>query len=245
MSNQVINLKYVRDVISLAGKIIDMVEADPVNDKIFVLNQKCEDTEQPKSCVAGSKAVAKLAALLREEQKSALINQVKGCGPYLKLISNFEPTDTDVFFLNSETDNRVKYEDVDIIHLKATSVESLLLNFDLPNCRAAYYSDCGTTTFYVSLHCLYSMLTGCYYLPSYLLDKNDFNNVYKKNCTDCIDISSHLFKSKEDKLFDRLQMRIEKYRERGYTCKYTTTSVVLPWIKNRFFYGEFAVAVLL
>ena len=241
MSN---NLENICDIIILAGKIIDTVEADEFNDKIFVLNRKSSNTEQPKSCIAGSKAVAKLLELLHEEQKRSLTNQVKGCGPHLKLIESFDPTDTDVFFLNSEIEDRVKYDNVDIVHLKATSIESLLLNFDLPNCRAAYYSDCENIVFYVSLHCIYSILTGYYHLPSYLQDKNNFNDVYKKNYNEGMDVSSIPLKTKGDKLFNRLQYRIEKYKDRGYTCKYVKTDLILPWIKNGFFYGEFTTAIL-
>ena len=229
------NLENVCDIISLAGKIIDTVEANEFNDKIFILNRKSSDIEQPKSCVAGSRAVVKLIELLHEEQKLSLINQVKGCGPHLKFIELFEPTDTNVFFLNSETEDRVKYDDVDIFHTKTTSIESLLLSFDLPNCRAAYYSHCENTVFYVSLHCIYSILTGYYHLPLYLQDKNDFNSAYKKNYTESMDISSVPLKTKADKLFNKLQCRIEKYKDRGYTCKYIKTDLLLPWIKDRFF----------
>lgn len=229
MSN---NLENVSDIISLAGQIIDAVEADQINDKVFVLNRKSDNIGQPKSCVAGSKAVCKLIELLHEEQKSSLINQVKGCGPYLKLIKNFEPTDINVFFLNSEVEDKVKYDGVDIIHLKATTVESLLLNFDLPNCRAAYYCDGENTIFYVSLHCIYSILTGHYYLPLYLQEKGEFSKIYKNNFFECMEASSLLINTKGDKLFNKLQSRIEKYKERGYTCRYIKTDIILPWIRK-------------
>lgn len=236
-------IKTVDDVIKFANDIIQKVEDKFTEDEVIVLNTNkmpTIDIFTQNSCVAGSKAVTLLTEELRTAQKIAFENAVTGCGPHLKLVEHFKSTDTDIFFLNSEKEDRVQYGNIDIIHLKAKTIDTLLLNFDLPNCRAAYIHYEDKIVYYVSLHCLYSMLTGCYFLPTYFRDRSEFFRLYEANIKNkCID-----YEHVENKLFNRLRSRIEKYEERGYTCRYVKTNHIEPWMINGFLYGEFTKAAI-
>ena len=48
-------------------------------------------------------------------------------------------------------------------------------------------------------------------------------------------------KMSEQHLFNRMQERIHKYKKRGFTPTWVSTDTVLPWIQNRFHYGEWKV----
>lgn len=146
-----------------------------------------------------------------------------------QVYGSFEPTDTDIFFLNSEMNHRLLLDNVDLVHTKAKSVEELLLNFDLPCCRAAFNSK---HDFWISAQCLHSLLTGTYYLPSYLSNIDKFSGILEMyRYGDGLNpMDKHMY--------DRLMHRIEKYKGRGYNCVWTHTDEVQPWIKNRFHYGE-------
>lgn len=233
-------INCVEDVILHANDIIQNIGPNWTNDQVIILNASDANIGfVQKSCVAGSKAVVLLSEMLRVTQKKILDdgNHLNRCGPYLKLIDHFKSNDTDVFFLDSEKDDRVSYDNVDIIHLKTKTIDSLLLNFDLPNCRAAYCKIQNKTVFFVSLHCLYSMLTGCYFLPTYLKDRDEFVDIVKKHRNGVNTHNKHI----ENKLFNRLHQRIQKYKDRGYTCRYVKTDHVQPWILNRFCYEQFSV----
>lgn len=88
-----------------------------------------------------------------------------------KIYGDFIPTDIDIFVINSSMNQRNIADGVDIIHTVSTSVEELLLNFDLPCCRAAYNS----TGFWVSAQCLVALFTGEYFLPEYTSRRSFLN----------------------------------------------------------------------
>lgn len=46
----------------------------------------------------------------------------------------------------------------------------------------------------------------------------------------------------ERALFQKMSGRIAKYNERGFTCKYRKTDYLVPWIPNRFHYGEWSLS---
>jgi len=146
-----------------------------------------------------------------------------------KIYGTINPGDTDIFFLNSEINNRLVLPGIDLVHTKAKSVEELILNFDLPCCRAAFNSK---HDFWISSQCLYSLLTGKYYLPLYLKNRDSFNTLLLQHR------NGDPMKVTDNFLYERLIQRITKYHQRGFKCEWVDTDEVLPWIKNRFHYGE-------
>ena len=138
-------------------------------------------------------------------------------------------SDTDMFFLQSPKHFRFQNGNTDIVYNPAKTVEELLSNFDLPCCRAGFHPLIGT---WISIQCLTSIMEGIYYLPNYTRSFRSF----------CEMIRLHRrvdrLADPEKYLFNRFHQRIKKYRERGFSPVWIETDVVLPWIKNRFHYGE-------
>src|SRR5205807_9887689 len=97
-----------------------------------------------------------------------------------------------------EVPHRMVLNNLDIVHTKAKTVEELLLNFDLPCCRAGFNSK---NDYWVSAQCLYALLTGRYYLPSYLKDYSAFSNLMNKYRGD------DPMKMSEKALYDRMGER--------------------------------------
>ena len=139
------------------------------------------------------------------------------------------PGDIDFFFLKSPVPNRMILPGVDLVHTKAETVEELLFNFDLPCCRAAYNSK---RDYWISAQCLYAMMMGRYPLPNYTTCPIRFASLILENRN-----GDPLAKS-EEFLVKRFAERTKKYQERGFIPYYVETNEVLPWIKNRFHYGE-------
>lgn len=141
---------------------------------------------------------------------------------------DFTPNDTDIFFLNSPVNHRMVLPGLDFVHTKAKSPEDLILNFDLPCCRAAFNSKYD---FWISASCLVALFTGSYYLPYYLQDEAKFNDILRVHrVKDCLD-------KNEKYLFSRIGKRVKKYQARGFKCQWLVTEQVQPWILNRFHYG--------
>lgn len=237
-------IKTFHDVILMADKIIASVELDRINDKVISLRCKMiEDLSivtnssetkiehKPKCVIAGSKAVTLISKHLKLAQKN--LEYKKAINDLLEIKGDFKAEDTDVFFLNSSEPHRIICNDVDIVHLTTPDVSTLLLNFDLPCCRAA--TDEDDNIFWISLHCLYSLLTGKFFLPEYLSNIDMFKPIFAKYCEN---VNNRVYACSEKKLFDRLSYRIKKYENRGYTCQYIDTDVILPWVLNRFHYDD-------
>jgi len=239
------SIKTIGSIITYANDIIEFVEKfhdiDPIckisikDPQITFSSCKSTQTAEPKHVISGSKAVTTFLELLREAQKTALKNGVKGCGPFLKLAEHFKANDTDVFFLDSKEISRLKYDNVDIVHIKVPTITEHLNNFDLSCCKTSMNIE--GTTFWVSLHCIYTMLTGNCFIPKYLESPDKFRKVYNKenNIT-----PKEIFKlipenSKLDKcdtMFVRIGNRIKKYKDRGYTFQYIETEVPLSCISS-------------
>lgn len=142
---------------------------------------------------------------------------------------SWKNSDTDIFFLQSPKHFRFQNGNTDIVYNPAKTVEELLSNFDLPCCRAGFHPLIGT---WVSIQCLTSIMEGIYYLPNYTRSFRSFCEMirlYRK---------ADRLADQEKFLFNRFHQRIKKYRERGFSPVWVETDVVLPWIKNRFHYGE-------
>jgi len=145
---------------------------------------------------------------------------------------SIKSNDIDIFFLGSEIPHRMYMGTTDIVHTKCKTVEDLLLNFDLPCCRAAFNS---RHDFWISAQCLYSLLTGTYPVPTYVQNKDKFIDLLK------VHRNGDPMHVNEESLFERIQSRIAKYEERGFKVNWIETNEVLPWIKNRFHYGSWKV----
>lgn len=208
------NITSFADILLKKDEIIKAVRDNPIEDKVFIIpmynNLAKDDT---KYCIAGSAAMVLCHKLLKYEQLKLSDKS--------KLYGKFENTDTDIFFLDSPN-SRVKCDNVDIVHVSEKTVEDLLLSFDLGCCRAALNDE--TETIWISMQCICSLLTGEYYLPSYLKNENEFATVFV-----------NYNERKMVNLFNKLIFRNAKYESRGYTCKFFDTNVKLEWVNHRIY----------
>jgi len=241
------SIKTINDVLFHANEIVKNVqlscEYDPIceitviNEKASTVPYKSKQTGEPKHVISGSKAVTTFLELLRDGQKKALVDGVKGCGPFLKLAEHFKPGDIDIFFLDSKEVSRIKYENVDVVHIKTQTITEHLDNFDLSCCKTSMNLE--GTKFWISLHCLYTMLTGSCFIPKYLQSREKFRDVYFKanNISTKRDFET-FYESKDqttDKctmMFKRINERIQKYKDRGYTFQYIETDKALSWLTS-------------
>jgi hypothetical protein len=168
-------------------------------------------------CVAGSAALDRLLTILNPTGTR-----------------NWKASDAGVFFLNQERNNRLSANIIDIVQCKEQTVEELLINFDLPVCRVACNFGCD---FWVSAHCLAAIYGRRQNAPKYLKDKASFFKLMDEhkeydndNETDERDMNS--------RMHNRFIERVKKYQKRGYAIKWIETDQIIPWVKNRFHYGE-------
>lgn len=133
----------------------------------------------------------------------------------------FTSNDTDLFVLNNVQNHRVNIGELDVVYKSYKTPEELLIHFDLPCCRAARDLN---NTFYVSLHCLYSLFTGEVYLPRIYSDEQKYNKVIKD-----LGIKSR---------WSKLQFRIAKYEDRGYYFNYYKSNVIPKSLANGFTYPK-------
>lgn len=237
-------IKFMSDFIEQFPKVIGKIENnvfDVTDDKIIFIENTHPLTYTNSSrgernnrvnttdgwCIAGS------AALL------AFINELK-YNPKIStpVIEQFISNDTDIFMLNSDRKLRYISGSTDIVHVTNKTVESLLLNFDLPCCRVATNSN---GDFWISEQCLYALYTKTYYLPKYMENFEQYKNVVKN-------LDANMFfhgKNEYTKhcsiefLYKRFVERTDKYKKRGFiNIKYVETDKILPWIINRFSYVD-------
>lgn len=235
--------KNIAEVLWMGEKIIRTVRENPMDDKVFVLpmyNNVLKETDHDtKYCIAGSSAVVLFSKLLKGEQHR--LRKMSDTIANYKIFGDFKSSDTDIFFLGAKEPHRKQINDVDIVHVKENSASSLILNFDLNCCRAAINEE--TETLWVSAQCIYSLLTGEYFLPSYLATKEEFKIIFEKNNDRQNKLSEDQTNKLTDNLFKRLTFRIAKYEHRGYKCTYFDTKEILKWINHRFFYEELLLSI--
>lgn len=161
--------------------------------------------------IAGSAAVHALAIIITKQ------------------VPRWKNYDTDIFHLAYPGHFRFPYGRTDIVYNPAQTVEELLTNFDLPCCRAAFHPLVGT---WISAQCISALIAGIYYLPQYTYSERSFAAMIRKyRHTDKIaDPEAYLYK--------RFCQRVKKYEKRGFRPVWFPTEIVLPWIRNRFHYGE-------
>lgn len=153
--------------------------------KGYALKSLCDFNDAGGAVIAGSKAVKFLSNILDR-------------------LSEWEPKDTDVFFLGSDSEFRYDLEAVDIVAKKAKDVASLLAGFDLPCCRVAY----NKSYVWASLQALRAILTGHYSAPA----------IYQK-MTGCY-LSKGFSCNNAHRLASKFYERVAKYNARGFTINY-------------------------
>ncbi len=205
-----------KTLLSKKDEILKWTAEHPVEDVVYHLKSSKAPTDANLLVVAGS----------------AALHSFLTAHGFMKEVTRKwrDEYDTDVFVLNQKDNYRRQMGKTDLVHIKEPSVESLLLNFDLPCCRIATNA---RYEFWISAHCFSAIMTGRYSIPSYVKDYKDFQLILQRNRTD---------KSKnpaaEQFLYSRLTERINKYAARGFVPEYNPTSELLPWIRNRFQYAE-------
>lgn len=136
---------------------------------------------------------------------------------------DWQPNDADLFILGCPKPSRFQMGLVDFVFTTEKTVSELLINFDLPCCRAAV-SPSGDV--WVSAQCLNALYTGTYNLPAYLKTHDSFNQ------------KVHAMNVGESYMFNRFIDRIRKYTARGFNVNWVETKQILPWVTNRFIYSQ-------
>lgn len=168
--------------------------------------------------VAGSAAVSHVLDIV-------LCRTLKNLGgplPSLETRYQWKPNDSDLFFLGNSAAHRFQMGVTDFVFVKDKTVEELLLNFDLPCCRAAVNA---AGDIWVSAQCLNAIYTGSYNLPAFLRDKGKF----ERQTRPCV--------GGESALFNRFHDRIKKYADRGFTVNWVDSNAVPSWVTKRFNYA--------
>lgn len=210
-------IKTIKDVIENADLIIKTAEISPAYDPILVISLD-EITDVSNVIMMGDGIVKKILQLLKLEQQ----NVDKGCGKYLRLAPDIESNNVDLYFLKivDLVDIPKHYNIRNIIHSKF-SVNYLVIDKYLPFNRIA--SNSKQNLFYVSLQCLYSLLTGNCLLPKYLQKFDYFiSSIYNgKYVSENIhEICKHNF--------NQINCFIEIYEKHGYTFNYIETKTIIP-----------------
>lgn len=177
---------------------------------------KFETTKTQDICIAGSAALLKIYEILFPT------NQRK-----------WKANDVDIFLLNQNENARTSIGMTDIVKCKESSVAELLLNFDMPICRVAYDFKYDI---WISAQCISALYTRRQNLPEYLKDYATFSQLLGKHQTPLANV--RITDPRHPYLYNRLTERIKKYQDRGIGVNWINTDIILPWVKNRFHYGE-------
>lgn len=223
------HLASLADIHHKSVELVDWAKNHPVEDYVYCLKvplpedfpqrymdiRKLAGFRSEKMCIAGSSATHFIMSKLFSVEN-------------LK----WKPTDVDLFLYGHDHNGRLSLGLVDLVQCKENSVEEILLNFDLPVCRAAINL---SYDIYISAQCIAAIYSKKQNVPSYLRDEFTFNSLIKEHKTyDVDDIGEQV----EAHLYKRFAERIKKYKDRGFGVNWIDTDEIIPWIKNRFHYGE-------
>lgn len=153
----------------------------------------------------------------------------------------WKASDADIFFLNQAVNNRLPTDSIDIVQCKEKTVEELLINFDLPICRVAYNF---AYDFWISAQCVAGIHTRKQNCPSYLRDAWSFTGVLETAMSQGTRDESNLAKNIHKALYNRFTERVKKYQDRGFGVNWIDTNKIIPWVTNRFHYGEWLITEL-
>lgn len=211
-------IRTIKDIIDNADLIIKSAEISPIYDPVLKILRD-QNKDDPNVIMMGDGIRKNFLNLLKLEQQKSN----KGCGKYLKLAPDIESDNVDLYFLKTVNLIDISINNIrNIIHTKNT-IDYLVLDRYLPCNRIA--SSSKSDVFYVSLQCLYSLLTGNCFMSKYLRDINDFIlSIYKDQyITDKIKIPCSNFR-------DNINNQINIYEKYGYTFNYIETKTILPCI---------------
>lgn len=208
-------------------EILEWSVANPVDDYVMHFPYNPDNNK----LISEFKGVLKLAPLRGVDAVIAGSCALHRILPLIdkKFQNRWRPKDSDVFFLNQEENNRVPFNTIDLVQCKEKTVDELLLNFDLPICRVAFNFACD---FWISAQCLAAIFSHKQNVPVYLQTKKEFRDTITKHMTNFTNPHAHEY------LYNRFTERVKKYQDRGYGVNWIETDVIIPWVKNRFCYGE-------
>lgn len=223
------------DVLLKGVEIEAFVKKFPTHDKIYHLDTL--DEEPKRTCHGPSTVVVAGSAALQ------LALDMVGRTLLPSSRTAWSCNDTDVFVLGCAHAARRKMpRGIDLVHVTDSTVDDLLLGFDLPCCRVATDT---TKRWWVSLQCLNAMLTGRFPLPLYLKEATPFRRTLLSvqgpgagalaGSQTAIDAWCTL-------LFERLQKRISKYQLRDFRVDWFETPVVVSWLCKQSCYVESSIA---
>jgi hypothetical protein len=214
-------IKTIDDIINHANLIIEKVENNPFNNEVATINMSSVANENlsPSNYMGGSTAINKFIDLLKIAQKGAYERGLRGAGLNLDIVNKFKCNDIDIFILNAKKETRTKYDGIDVVHKTDSTIDEFLTNVDLPMSQIIYTMFDGRPVFWVTYHCLYSILTCKYYLPSYLINKDRFIEFWKWDLG-------------VDELLEKFYNRINKYESRCFFCNYVDTNIKLTWLEK-------------
>lgn len=250
MSNTA-QLPQLTTLAELSNKITEIVtwtEANPVDDHVFHIpfpdNKKLYGNDN--KCLSSLQALSNKDAYIAGS--SALFWYV--CQTNTACRGKWKPTDSDLFFLNQEYNNRIQIGNLDIVQCKEKTVAELLINFDLPVCRAALGLNYN---FWISAQCVAAVYKKKQNCPAYLKDNLSFKRVLEvakevvKKAGDSDrahrdDVYHMIFL--HEQLYKRFAERVKKYQDRGFGINWIETNKIIPWVTNRFHYGEWLMTEL-
>ena len=161
---------------------------------------------------------------------SSIVNEI--CKKMLTK-DQWSSNDVDIFILGCESHARLKFsEGIDMVYMKEKDIKELLLNFDLPICRAGIDFK---GNMYVSIQCLASIFTGKYYMPKYVKDNRKFTQLLVEHHPDGKEKNTAAIIKY---WISRFNERVKKYTSRGFSPIYLETDCVIRWIKHRFDYAR-------
>lgn len=191
----------VYEIIGNLKNIVTWSSENPGKDKICKISRNAEDIKDNDVYIAGS------------SQLNFWVNLInKSC--------SWNANDTDVFTIGQPGRSYHMVGKVQFINTEFKSVDELLLDFDLPCCRAAANSN---GNLYISLQCIASIMTGSYYLPK-CMESEERLNIYLGSI-------AKMDNPYLNYRFERTRGRIIKYIKRGFIPKYCdNTTENVEWI---------------
>lgn len=217
-------IKTVKDIIENVDLIIKSAEISLIFDPVLKISLN-EDVNNTDVIMMGSGIIRNFLKLLNLEQQN---NYHKGCGKYLKLAPDIEFDDIDFYLLKPVNLLDICDNVKNIIHTKK-SINNLVIDRYLPCDRIA--SNVKKDVFYISLQCLYSLLTGNCYIPQYLQNIDDFILVIHGN-----KYINEKTKNNSISVFDNFNSFIKIYEKYGYNFSYVEVKTILPGILSNIKY---------
>ena len=232
---QIPEIKSFSDVRNHVEEINAFVKSFPLEDHVYYFSNPFPVKHEAESCCPERPGLGTFAMIPNTKDTyiagSAAVHYVqKHVSDLIRM--HWQPSDADMFTLGCDVNNRYSLGIIDMVQAKETTIEELLLNFDLGCCRAAFDRHLNI---WVSIQCLSAIFNHKYPMPKYMMNRNSFLSYLRDNRADSTIPNRG---GAEDMMYLRFMQRIKKYSDRGFGVTWVNTTRVLPWIKNRFHYAE-------